>query len=67
MDYKIEERERTNFLDKRGRAVDGYRVWYTMVDGTIDYVEIPKSQYQVENVKEAIEANIAAHVKVLSG
>ncbi len=45
MEYKIGKRERTNFLDNRGRAVDGYRVYYEMADGTVDYVEVEKNDF----------------------
>ena len=61
MEYTIGVRERTSFLDERGRAVDGYRVWFMMADGTPDYIEIKKPQYTAENVKAAIEAAIAEH------
>ena len=61
MSYKIGKRERTNFLDERGMATDGYRIWFQMEDGTPDYVEIEKAQYNVDNVHEAIEIAIAQH------
>lgn len=66
MEYVIGKRERTNFLDNRGRAADGYRVWYTMTDGTVDYIEIEKAQYNAENVKAMIEAEIAVHKELMS-
>lgn len=59
--YKIGKRLRTNFLDGRDMAVDGYRVYFTMEDGTVDYIEIEKSQFNVDNVKTAIEASIQEH------
>ena len=65
MEYKIGKRERTSFLDERGRAVDGYRVWYTMADGTPDYVEVEKSQYNAETVKAMIEDEIAVHEELM--
>ena len=67
MEYTIDERERTTFLDKRGRLTDGYRVWYTMEDQRVDYVEIAKAQYNAANVKAAIEADIAKHVELMAG
>lgn len=67
MIYTIGKRQRTNFLDETGHAVDGYRVYYTMEDGTVDYIEIEKSQYSAENVRAAIEAEIEEHVKLLEG
>lgn len=66
MDYKIGKRERTNFLDERGRAVDGYRVWYRMADGTPDYVEVEKNQYNAETVKAMIKAEIAVHEELMA-
>lgn len=66
MEYTIGKRERTSFLDERGRAVDGYRVWYTMADGTADYIEIEKGQYNAANVKAMIEAEIAIHEELMS-
>ena len=66
MEYTIGKRERTTFLDDRDRAVDGYRVWYKMEDGMVDYVEIEKDQYNAANVKAAIEKDIAEHEEVLS-
>lgn len=65
MDYKIGKRQRTNFLDETGHATDGYRIYYTMADGTVDYVEVEKGQYNAENVKAMIEAEIEEHVKLL--
>ena len=67
MDYKIGVRERTSFLDARGRSVDGYRVWFQMADGTPDYVEVSKDQYNAEAVKAAIEDVIAHHQEVTGG
>jgi len=67
MEYKIGKRQRTNFLDETGHAVDGYRVYYTMPDGTVDYIEIEKSQYSAENVKAMIEAEIEEHVALMGG
>lgn len=61
MEYEIGKRERTNFLDDRGRSVDGYRIWYMMEDGMTDYVEVEKSQYKAETVWAMIEKGIAAH------
>ena len=66
MEYTIGKRERTTFLDERGRAVDGYRVWYTMEDGTPDYVEVEKGQYSAETVKAMIEEEIAVHEELMS-
>ena len=67
MEYEITNRERTTFLDVRGHAVDGYRVWFKMEDGTPDYVEIEKGQYTTENVKKAIEETITRHLEVVGG
>ena len=66
MEYTIGKRERTSFLDVRGHAVDGYRVWFLMEDGTPDFVEIEKPQYSAETVKAAIEATIAEHEAVVA-
>lgn len=66
MDYTIGKRERTNFLDNRGRAVDGYRVWYEMADGTVDYVEVEKSNFNADTVKAMIEEEIAEHEALMS-
>ena len=66
MEYTIGKRERTNFLDERDRAVDGYRVWYTMADGMVDYIEIEKGQYNAANVKAMIEKDIAEHLEVVA-
>lgn len=67
MDYTIGKRQRTTFLDVTGHAVDGYRVYYTMADGTVDYVEVEKNQYTADNVRAAIEAEIEEHVKLVTG
>jgi hypothetical protein len=66
MEYKIGKRVRTNFLDETGVAVDGYRVYYTMVDGMVDYVEIEKNQYSADAVKAAIEEEIGEHEQLMS-
>lgn len=67
MEYTLGKRERTSFLDDTGHAVDGYRIYYKMDDGTVDYVEIEKSQYSADNVRAAIEAEIEEHVKLIGG
>lgn len=67
MEYIIGKRLRTNFLDQTGHAVDGYRVYYEMRDGMVDYVEIEKSQYDAENVRAMIEAEIEEHVALMGG
>lgn len=67
MEYKIGKRQRTNFLDETGHAVDGYRVFYRMADGTVDYIEIEKAQYMAENVRAMIEEEIKEHVALLEG
>jgi hypothetical protein len=59
--YTIGKRERTTFLDERGMAVDGYRIWFRMEDGTVDYVEIEKVNFNPSVVHEAIEQTIAEH------
>lgn len=66
MEYTIGKRERTNFLDNRGRAVDGYRVWYTMADGTVDYVEVEKANFNADVVRAMIEEEIALHDELMS-
>ncbi|MBU2060145.1 MAG: hypothetical protein KKB38_20740 [Gammaproteobacteria bacterium] len=66
MDYRIGKRERTNFIDQRGHAVDGYRVFYTMADGTVDYVEIEKAQFSAAAVKKAIEDEIKVHQELMA-
>jgi len=65
MDYTIGKRQRTTFIDETGHAVDGYRVFYTMGDGTVDYVEVEKNRYSAENVKAAIEADIETHLAII--
>jgi len=65
MDWVIGKRERTTFLDARGRGMDGYQVWFQMDDGTIDYVEVEKSQYNAEAVNRQIEESIERHEAVV--
>ena len=65
MNYKIGKRERTNFLDSRGRAVDGYRVYYEMTDGTVDYVEVEKNDFSGDKVRAMIEEEIALHEELM--
>jgi len=61
MDYKIGKRERTNFLDQRGVAVDGYRVYYMMEDGTVDYVEVEKASASADTIRAMVEEEIKLH------
>lgn len=67
MDYKITERVRTSFIIDSGRAVSGYRIYFRMTDGTLDYIQIQESQYNAENVKQAIVGKIETHRTVLEG
>ena len=66
MKYTIGKRERTNFIDQRGHAVDGYRIFYTMEDGTVDYVEIEKVKFSAEAVKKAIEDEVKTHQALMA-
>jgi len=66
MAYKLGKRQRVNFMDERGHAVPGYRVFFTMEDGTVDFVEVEKNLYNAENVKAAIEEAIANHEDVIA-
>jgi len=61
MTYEIRLVERATFLNERSNPVDGYRVTFAMSDGTIDWVEVPKAQYQPAIVKAAIDAAIKTH------
>lgn len=65
MAHRITDRIRTNFLDNRGVAVDGYRIYFVMADGCIDYVEVKKALYSAENVDAAIKETIVAHQHVI--
>jgi hypothetical protein len=65
MEYEIGKRERTNFLDSRGRAVDGYRVYYEMADGTVDYVEVEKKNFSGDTVRAMIEEEVALHEELM--
>lgn len=64
MEYKIGKVQRTSFLDMTGHATDGYRVFFTMLDGTVDYIEIEKDQYTADAIKRLIEEAILEHVAV---
>lgn len=61
MSYTIGETVRTNFLDERDMAVDGYRVYFLMENGRSDYVEIKKVEFKAEKVYEEIDKLIALH------
>jgi len=61
MTYEIRMVERATFLNERSNPVDGYRVTFAMPDGTVDWVEVPKAQYQPAVVKAQIEALIKQH------
>jgi hypothetical protein len=67
MEYTIGKVQRTNFVDETGHAVDGYRVFYTMADGTVDYVEVEKNRYDSSIVKNMIEDEIKVHVELRGG
>lgn len=66
MEYTIIKKARTNFLDATGGGVDGYRIYYQMSDGLTDYVEIPKAQFSVDAVRQAIEEQIESHIELMS-
>lgn len=66
MEYTIGKRERTSFLDQRGVAVNGYRIYYTMADGTVDYVEVEKNQFSPETVRAMIEKEIELHKALMA-
>jgi hypothetical protein len=64
MTYEIKMVERVTFLNERNNPVDGYRVTFQMTDGTIDWIDLPKPQYNKANVAAAIEAAVKLHESV---
>jgi hypothetical protein len=62
--YEIKMRERVTFLNERSNPVDGYRVTFQLADGTIDWIDLPKAQYNKANVAAAIEAAVTLHESV---
>lgn len=64
MEFTIIQRERTTFLDARHNPVDGYRVTFELADGTIDWVDVPKSMYNKKNVDKAIAKAVERHADV---
>jgi hypothetical protein len=63
--YEIKLVERVTFLNERSNPVDGYRVTFELSDGTIDWIDLPKAQYNKTNVSKAIEGAIKLHESVL--
>jgi len=61
MAYDIKLVERVTFLNERSNPVDGYRVTFELSDGTVDWVDLPKGQYNKANVVKAIEAALKLH------
>lgn len=66
VDCVILQRERVTFLDARQNPVDGYRVTFQLPDGTVDWVDLPKSMYTKAKVTKAITAAVKRHSDVLS-
>jgi hypothetical protein len=64
MTYEIKLVERVTFLNERMNPVDGYRVTFQMTDGTIDWVDLVKGQYNKANVASAIDAAVKLHESV---
>jgi len=65
MTYEIKMTERATFLNERLNPVDGYRITFQMSDGTIDWIELPKAQYNSENVKAAIALSVKLHEAII--
>ena len=61
MKYQIKLTERTMFLNERNNPVDGYRITFTLDNGEVDWVEIPKAQFNPEYVNAEIAAVVKAH------
>lgn len=53
--------ERVTFLNARLNPVDGYRVTFTMEDGTVDWIDLPVGQYNKANVDKAIAEKVSKH------
>lgn len=66
MEYTIGKRVRTNFLDETGVAIDGYRIYYRMADGTVDYVEVEKPVANADTIRAMIEEEIKLHEALAS-
>jgi len=49
------------FLNERNNPVDGYRITFTLDNGEVDWVEIPKAQFNPEYVNAEIAAVVKAH------
>lgn len=65
MDYVITKVLRVTFLDDAGAGVDGYRVYFRMESGQVDYVNIAANVYSKDTAEMAIEAKIQTHLDVL--
>jgi len=65
MEWTIVQRERYTFLDARANPTDGYRVTFTLEDGTTDWVDIPKARYDKKNVEAAIANAVERHEEVV--
>jgi hypothetical protein len=62
---KIKIVERVTFLNERSNPVDGYRVTFELENGFIDWVDLPRAQYNPANVKKAIDEAAKVHEGVL--
>ena len=65
MTYEIKMTERATFLNERLNPVDGYRITFQMADGTIDWIELPKAQYNAEAVKAGILLSVKLHESII--
>jgi hypothetical protein len=64
--YEIKLVERVTFLNERSNPIDGYRVTFELPEGTIDWIDLPKGQYNKANVAKAIEAALKLHEAVIA-
>lgn len=63
--YEILQKERWTFLDARHNPVEGYRVTFRLDDGTTDWVDIRKDDYNAKSVKKAIQAAAKIHLAIV--
>jgi hypothetical protein len=64
--WSVTSQQETTDFDDRGRAVIGYRIYFTTAGGQQGSVFVPASRYNTVNVQAQI-APIAAHLDQVAG
>jgi hypothetical protein len=64
--WAVTSQQEVTQIGADGRLADGWKVYYTVSDGTVGSVWVPKANYTADSVRAAV-TDAVTHVAAVSG